>query len=182
MKLICIRHTKVAVPAGICYGQTDVPLAQSYPAEQLAVLQQLPEGKFDAVFSSPLQRCRLLARDLFAANEIILDDRLKELNFGDWENRSWDEISQTSKAKAWFEDFVSVECPNGEAFTDLMNRTAAFLDELRLKDYARVAIVTHGGILRSLDCLLKGTAPLDAFQTKFDFGQVVSFNLETGVA
>jgi alpha-ribazole phosphatase len=177
MKLYCIRHTKVDVPAGICYGQSDVGLAESYPTERIAVLQQIPSVIFDRVYSSPLSRCRTLAHDLFPEYEITYDDRLRELHFGNWELQHWDDISQTDEAKAWFDDFVQVRCPGGESFMDQIERTQSFLNDLKAKSVDQVLVVSHGGILRSLDCLLCGTEPLDAFRKKLAYGDLVQFNL-----
>ncbi|WP_159521337.1 alpha-ribazole phosphatase [Sunxiuqinia indica] len=177
MNIHGIRHTKVDVPQGICYGQSDVGLASSYPEELALVKRLVDKQSFDAIFSSPLQRCRTLAQDLFPGDEIRYDDRLKELHFGDWELQRWDAISQTAEAKAWFNDFVQVKCPRGEAFVDQIERANAFLDELRQEALEHVVLVTHGGILRALDCLLGGTAPLNAFQKRVDYGELVHFNL-----
>ena len=177
MKLICIRHTSVAVPKGICYGQSDVGLAESYPVERMKISNQLPEHSIDRIFCSPLSRCQTLAKDLFPEYEIVLDDRLKELNFGQWEMQTWDSISQTEEAKSWFNDFVAVTCPGGESFNDQINRTADFLDELKQLNFTSVVVVAHGGILRSIHCLIKGTTPLDAFKSKVDYGEIVLFDL-----
>ncbi|WP_321289494.1 alpha-ribazole phosphatase family protein [uncultured Sunxiuqinia sp.] len=179
MKLYCIRHTKVDVPPGICYGQSDVGLAESYPTEQIAVLQQIPSVIFDRVYSSPLSRCRMLADDLFPEYEITCDDRLKELNFGNWELHQWEEISQTDEAKAWFDDFVHVRCPRGEAFIEQIERAESFIIDLLEQPHDHVLLVTHGGILRSLDCLLNEVEPLDSFKRQFGYGQLVIFSLNS---
>lgn len=181
MKLTLIRHTQVAVLPGICYGQSDVGLAKSYPAERDRVSGLLRGAAFEKVFSSPLSRCHTLAKDLFPGHEIVLDERLKELNFGQWEMLDWESIAQTPEGKAWFDDFVAVACPGGESFNDQINRVAAFLDELKGQDLRSVAVVTHGGVVRSTNCLLNGIAPLDAFKARVDYGKVVSFNLSIDV-
>ena len=49
MKAILIRHTSVDVPKGVCYGQTDVPLAPSFPTEALRVKESLKQYRFDKV-------------------------------------------------------------------------------------------------------------------------------------
>ena len=178
MNITAIRHTRVAVPAGICYGQADVPLASTY-ADELEMLRLNVEGrKFDAVFCSPLTRCRQLANDLFPGLTIFDDDRLMELNFGRWELQRWDVVSETPEAKAWFGDFVEVRTHDGESFRDQLIRTSAFLDELKKQSYTAVALVAHGGILRSLNCLLTGISPLEAFQNKVDYGEVLEFKLK----
>lgn len=173
--LTAIRHTRVEVPAGICYGQSDVPLASTYTGELEQVRLKLTGAEFDAVYCSPLSRCRILAMDLFSGVNLQFDPRLMELNFGQWELQPWDRISPTAEAQAWFADYVEVRTPGGESFRDQIARTASFLDDLRQKPTGRVAVVAHGGILRALDCLLNGTEPLDAFQSKVDYGEVLRF-------
>ncbi len=177
MKLTVIRHTRVDVPAGICYGQSDVPLAVSYPEELKQVKACIDGEDFDVVFCSLLSRCRQLANDLFPGENIQFDDRLMELDFGQWEMQPWNDISETPEAKAWFDDFVEVRCPGGESFREQINRTASFLEDLKEKPYNAIAVVAHGGILRALDCLLNGTVPRDAFRNQVDYGEVVPFTL-----
>lgn len=178
MIIIAIRHTRVDVPAGVCYGQTDVPLASTYADEMLAVKTQSDWYRFDAVYCSPLSRCRKLATDLFPRETIVYDERLMELNFGRWEMQHWDDMDQTPEAQAWFKDFVQVRTPGGESFQDQIDRTAAFLKDLEASPHKRVALVTHGGIIRALHCLIKGTKPSEAFQNKVNYGDVVEFELD----
>lgn len=175
MILTAIRHTRVEVPAGICYGQSDVPLASTYTDELEQVRLKLTSSAFDAVYCSPLSRCRRLAEDLFPGVAIQFDERLMELNFGQWEQQSWDRISPTTEAQAWFADYVEVRTPGGESFHDQIMRTASFLEELKQVNLETVAVVAHGGILRALLCLLNDVEPLDAFQHKIDYGEVIRF-------
>ncbi|QKZ13975.1 alpha-ribazole phosphatase family protein [Spirosoma sp. KUDC1026] len=63
MTIYLIRHTEVAVERGVAYGQTDVPLADTYDEQRDHLLRHLPENPA-VVFSSPLSRCRQLAEDL----------------------------------------------------------------------------------------------------------------------
>ena len=61
MKLYLIRHTSVAVPAGFAYGQTDVPLKETFEIEAAAVKQRLEGINIERVWTSPLSRCTRLA-------------------------------------------------------------------------------------------------------------------------
>lgn len=171
--LTAIRHTCVAVAPGICYGQTDVSLADSYPQELEQLKTKLDGLTFDAVFCSPLTRCRQLAQDLFPGMAIQFDERLMELNFGQWEMQPWDAVSETAEAQAWFADYVNIRTPGGESFRDLINRTASFLHELKQQQTGRVAVVAHGGILRALYCLLNQIAPGDVFRQQVDYGDML---------
>ena len=86
MKVVLIRHTHVDVPKGTCYGWTDVAVAPTFEAEAAQTLQALQEHKpFDHVFSSPLTRARKLAA-YCGYPQPETDDRLKEMNMGEWEN------------------------------------------------------------------------------------------------
>ena len=93
MQLYLIRHPPPAVASGICYGQTDLAVAQGgYALEKLAsdLRRQLPAGA--RFFSSPLQRCRALAERLHA--DVSIDSRLQEMNFGTWDEPTANEIEQ----------------------------------------------------------------------------------------
>ncbi len=85
MKLILVRHTKVVVPQGICYGQTDVELASSYERERSIIISLLGEDSFINIYSSPLKRCLVLANNIAPSGiEVMQDKRLQELDFGEW--------------------------------------------------------------------------------------------------
>ena len=103
MQVILIRHTSVAVPRGTCYGQTDVPVADTFREEAAQTLRKLQQFMpLDAVFSSPLTRARKLAAYCGYPDPTI-DDRLKEMNMGEWEMQRYDDI-QDPHLQAWYQD------------------------------------------------------------------------------
>ena len=91
MEITLIRHTRVAIPPGIVYGATDVNVASTFEEEAQIVASHIRDKKFDAVFCSPLTRCRKLAA-FCGYPAPIIDERLKELNFGKWEMQAWNKI------------------------------------------------------------------------------------------
>lgn len=188
MKLTFIRHTAVQVDKTLCYGKTDVALADSFHQEVQTIrqtfTQTLGNETFDAVFCSPLGRCRRLAGELVDMHNLAIefDARLAELDFGDWEMSSWDSIFASPVGKLWFDDYVNVRCPNGEAFTDQIARIASFLDQLRAADHQHVLVFTHAGCIRAAMCLLHGRTPADAFAAPLDYGQIVTFDLERTIS
>lgn len=145
MDIVLIRHTSVDVPKGTCYGWSDVPVNKTFEQEAAVTKQNLGHLKFDAVFSSPLTRARLLAEYCGYPSPIV-DERVKELNMGDWEMRKFDEIEDENLQK-WYDDYMHVAPTNGESFPMLYARVASFLDELRTRPYSRVAVFAHGGVL-----------------------------------
>lgn len=148
MEIYLIRHTRVAIAPGICYGHSDVPLAASFPAESQKLLDKLPAVDTWAVYSSPLQRCRTLAHRL-NAEAAHLDPRLKELDFGAWEGRAWDEIGEAALHR-WGADFVNTACPNGESFQQMARRVVDCWQTICQAPHSPVAVVTHAGVIRAL--------------------------------
>ena len=92
IEIYLIRHTSVDVPAGYVYGQTDVPLKASFEEEAAKVKEGLDGSRFDKVFTSPLSRCVRLA-SFCGYPEAEREERIKEINFGEWEMLPWDSIS-----------------------------------------------------------------------------------------
>jgi len=172
MKIYLIRHTKVEVEQGVCYGQKDVDLAETYPEEMAVVKEKLKDIEVDAVFTSPLTRAKRLATDVFSEN-ITEEPRLMELNFGDWEGKVWEEIKDPLLPK-WMEDFVNRKCSNGESFVMMRDRILEFWKELLSKDFNTVAIFTHGGVIRTIQAIEKEIKLEDSFnEPTAEFGEVI---------
>src|ERR1700732_2888454 len=90
-EIYLIRHTTPLVAKGICYGQTDLDITDSFNEEAAIIGQYLPE-KMESVHSSPLQRCSRLASHLFPAHSMDLHNELMEIHCGEWEMKGWDEL------------------------------------------------------------------------------------------
>ena len=174
MKLTAIRHTSVDVPSSICYGFTDVALKSSFLSEAVTVKNQLTGKTFDKVYSSPLSRCTLLAE--YCGYVPILDSRLKELNFGDWEMKSWMEIDK-QEAAAWFSDWIDYPAKNGESYRMMQKRVNAFMDELKSSDAQSVCLFTHGGVIRLIYAYLGVFQIETSFEFPVEYGQIFNFDI-----
>lgn len=176
MKIKLIRHTSVDVPRGTCYGQSDVPLRDTFEAEAAAVRQRLGNHVFDKAYTSPLSRCtRLAAYCGYADAE--RDDRIKELDFGEWEMQPFDDI-RDPRLQEWYEDYLHVRATGGESFADQYKRVADFLDELRQRDFKDVAVFAHGGVLICAQLYARQILPDEAFDALQPYGGEV--NIEIG--
>ncbi|WP_158277534.1 alpha-ribazole phosphatase family protein [Opitutus sp. ER46] len=169
-----IRHTRVAGLAGLCYGRTDVGVAETFAEEVAAVRAALAgvdgaEGGRRLVFTSPSQRCRRLAAELGAV-DVRVDARLMELDFGAWENRAWADVPRT-EIDAWARDYVRGAPPGGESFAALAERVAAF--RAALPEEENVVVVTHAGVIRAWLCGEEGRPLERAFERDVMFGEVV---------
>lgn len=154
MKLTLLRHTSLQVAEGICYGQSDVDVSASFYDELAFAQHKLQVESFAAIYSSPLQRCSKLAvavaQHLQYQAEILHDDRLKELHFGDWEMQAWHDIPRET-FDVWAQNYAHLAPPNGETFAELQQRGIAFVEELRQRHVNQhVLVVTHGGMIRAL--------------------------------
>ena len=145
MIITLIRHTRVAVPPGTCYGWSDVPVADTFEQEAEVVRQRLQGMQFDAVYTSPLTRAKQLAEYCGFSNAIA-DPRLREMNMGEWEMQRYDDITDPHLQR-WYDDYLHERTTGGESFPMLYARVAEFLDELRTRPYNHVAIFAHGGVL-----------------------------------
>jgi len=148
-RLVLVRHAEPAEDArGRCYGSLDVGLSPvgAESAERLATLD------CDAVYSSPRIRALDTALPIAAARrlEVRVDDGLRELDFGELEGRTYDEIaaSEPELYRAWMERPTTVTFPGGESFAHLKERALASLDRIRAAHECALA-VTHGGVIRA---------------------------------
>ncbi|HEY0274053.1 MAG TPA: alpha-ribazole phosphatase [Chitinophaga sp.] len=169
MRIYLIRHTTPSIPRGTCYGFTDLDLAPTFETEAGRLLSLLPSTSIN-VYTSPLQRCRRLAQFLFPSASITLDNRLKELNFGDWEMQRWDDLGENA-LRAWMTDYVRTRVPGGESYEDLYARSIESLLEITATGQDS-AIVTHGGVIRSILAYAMGTSLENSFDTRVEWGRM----------
>jgi len=179
MEIYLIRHTRVAPHSSICYGISDVDLAETFPDEAELVRGKLPEDLAPYIFySSPLNRCRLLADSLSLSNYNI-DERLIEFNFGNWELKSWADINR-DELNSWIKDIANFPCPGGDILSIFTERCAAFFDEIVNSDSDRIAVVTHTGVIHAILARLLKMPVADMFMLQVDYGGVSKVSLNKG--
>lgn len=161
MILHLIRHPPPRVAPGVCYGRLDVE-AENAPAVAAALRAELPPGL--PLWSSPLRRCRELAGLLHPAPRV--DARLAEIDFGDWEGRTWDEIPR-SQLDAWAADVGGFVPPGGESPRQLQARVLDFVAGLT---GPAAALVTHAGVIRVLVAHREGLPPERWCELQFAYG------------
>lgn len=177
MEIYLIRHTSVDVTPGYCYGNTDVETKSSFEDEAECVKNKLTGISFDRVYTSPLTRAVKLA-SYCGYEDAIRDARLKELNFGEWEMKNYDELyANDPRFKRWSNNYMVERCPGGESFNDMHDRVSAFIDETRKKGYDRVAAFCHGGILASAMLIAGKVNKDELFSHIPPYGSVISIEV-----
>lgn len=176
MKLLFIRHTSVNMERGICYGHSDVDVADTFPGEAAAVKSALSGYTFDKVYCSPLSRCRKLAAECGYPSPVI-DPRLLEMNFGAWEMKRYDNITDP-RLQEWFDDYINVAPTGGESFMEQQARFLSLLDDLRKSGDECVALFTHCGILVQALVTLHGMTPAEAFTNPPAYGSILEIDID----
>ncbi len=150
-----VRHARVMLPAGTCYGATDAMADPQHTAQVAAMLiDALPQGA--SMLSSPLQRCAVLAHAVARARtdlSLRFEPRIAEMDFGCWEGSRWDAIPR-SAFDAWTAKFASHRFGGKESVQMLMERVAAVWDECR--DASRPQVwITHAGVMAAAALLAR---------------------------
>lgn len=158
-----IRHGQVPLAfQGRYIGVTDPPLSTA-GRRMCAYLKAL---ECTEIFSSPRQRALQTAACI--KGRISIDDRLAEIDFGEWENLTFQEISARADAELltlWAETPEKMLFPGGEAVSAFYARVDEFFDGLTRSGQAITAVVTHGGVLMRIISRIRNIPPLRQIET-----------------
>lgn len=150
-----IRHgTTQGNLEGRYIGSTDLPLCPQGRRELEALLDTREYPKVQAVYVSPLLRCRQTAELLYPESWVRVVDQLREYDFGEFEGKSMQELAETGAFPLWVTNSLRTAPPGGEdpvAFTQriLQGLQAVFYDMMEQR-ITSAAVVTHGGVITSL--------------------------------
>lgn len=175
MIIYLVRHTTPEVEKGICYGQTDLTLKESFPVEAQEILDLLPQLSSIPLYASPLKRCAQLA-EFLGGKTLLLDERIKEMHFGDWEMKPWMEIDR-AKLEYWMTNLDKASTPHGESNEQLRQRSISFWEEHLQKGYEESALITHYGVIQSLLSYLLDIPISRAFRLDLGYGAVVRVSI-----
>ncbi|OXI69440.1 alpha-ribazole phosphatase [Burkholderia sp. AU28863] len=171
MDVVLIRHPAVGIEPGVCYGRSDVPLAESADGGAQAVRMHLAKRGMpspEQVWTSPLTRCASVAERLARTFDVPLlcDADWQEMDFGGWEMQRWEDIDRAA-LDAWAADLMHACAHGGESVARFVARVARQADALAAFDGPQW-VVTHAGVIRAfashvlrvpLDTLLSRPVP-----------------------
>ena len=154
MKLFFLRHTSLNVEIDVFYGQTDLDVSDRFEEEVKLIQKKIKYFNIDTnsikVYSSPLKRCIKLTNRL--TENYIIDERIKEMNLGDWEMKKMSSISKKEKLD-WENNLLSFKIPNGESNSEFLKRLKSFLEDI-FKFNEDALIVCHAGSINGMLSLL----------------------------
>ena len=175
-----LRHGEPAAETrGLCYGALDVELSPNGMRQAELVSAALRPQPFAAIYSSPRRRCRasamILAKDRTCPLETL--EELREIHFGEFEGRSYDEIAETHPDlyREWMERPTEFQFPGGESFELMWKRVTSVGRMLRERYIDRsesIALVTHGGVIRILLAEALALPPANIFRIGQCYGAI----------
>ena len=162
VRLLLVRHAATDASAkNALLGSTDQD-ASSTGLEHVERLVPLLEAyKPDIWYCSPLRRAVQTAERLqnlpTGDLNVVEDVRLKEIDFGRWEQKRYTdiEVSDPDLIPAWsqYDDFTF---PDGESVRGFVGRVGSVLDDLSNSESKEIGVITHGGVIRTMICLALG--------------------------
>ncbi len=150
-----LRHGETINHTRYC-GSTDTPLTTNGRTQMWTVTEKIPPG-WDHMITSPLIRCGAFAETFSRRHTIpcTVDERIKEIHFGDWENCSAAELMQTDAdilTRFWNNPVLNTP-PNGERLSDFETRVlSAWHDITDQCAGKKILMITHGGVIRMILC------------------------------
>ncbi|MCC8141561.1 MAG: histidine phosphatase family protein [Lachnospiraceae bacterium] len=189
IELLLLRHGATGSnEEGRYLGQTDESLSDAGKQELLRKKLNLSMKQPDLLFSGPMIRCQETAKLLFDTQPILIPE-WTEMDFGDFEGKSYRELSGDPDYQAWIDSNGTLAFPGGESREEFIERSKKGLGRMLTKvreweetncpagDLVRTAAVVHGGTIMALLSSLTGGEYFD-FQVKCGEGYLVCLSAD----
>jgi len=165
-EVVLLRHAhSTANLKGILAGRDNrVGLSPRGKIEAGEVADLLKSGNFDAIYSSPLRRCKETIAPLLALKKQKVEflDDLLEMEYGRWSGKSLSLLAKEELWKAIQSRPSTVRFPGGESFSEMSLRANQAV-MAKAMGKSRILIVSHGDVIKSIVAFHLGLA-LDLFQ------------------
>lgn len=182
-EILFIRHAETEMAGTFC-GHSDAELNARGRVQLAELISRLCAEEVGVVYVSDLRRAHETGMAIARAFGVDCRVRpaLREINFGQWEGLTWNEIEGRDEAYArrWTAEYPHLSAPEGENFRDFERRV---LEEVRIlsteaKDRG-IVVVTHAGVIRTVLRALHGCSEEDAWERTRSYCSIVR---QSGVA
>jgi probable phosphoglycerate mutase len=163
---VLVRHGLTALTGPVLAGWTpDVHLDERGLAQATALAARLGGVPFDALVSSPLERCLETAATVAGERAVEVDDRLGECRYGEWTGRPLAQLAKDPLWKVVQQHPSAATFPGGEALRDTQHRAVAAVRDwnARLGPDATWLACSHGDVIKAVVADALGLH-LDQFQ------------------
>ena len=185
MKLYLVRHGETELnDKKVYYGSTDCDLTEKGKEQAVSLKTAFASVPLDLVLESPLKRAKTTVDLILGEKEVprLEDGRLKELDFGGWEGKSYTELQGDPLYEQWCREWKTTCPPRGECFLDLAHRVRSFYGDLLKREEERVLIVAHHAVLQQLMACLLEAEPESCWHYAFEQGTYTVFEIRDGFA
>jgi len=184
-KLLLLRHGDIGEQYRDRYiGSTDVSMSPRGHQQVMAVLALLRKGEPCQCISSPMKRCRETAAVIMEAADMkfTVDPDLREIDFGQWEGMTFDEIQEAfpDQTDRWAEFNADFSFPEGEKIADFQARIIGVAHRLETYPADTIVVCTHGGVIRLLICHFLGLQPWQYILFKVKHASLTTIELFDG--
>ncbi|WP_317134923.1 MULTISPECIES: histidine phosphatase family protein [Halocynthiibacter] len=145
-RLWWVRHAPTHAKTMV--GWTDLPADLSNSAQIKRVSDALPETA--PIITSPLSRAVETGKAIANARHTLQPDPdLREIHFGKWENRTFDDVNAESEdaLRAFWDTPGDTRPPGGESWNALRTRVDSAADRLLRRPETDIIIVAHFGAI-----------------------------------
>ncbi|MFK0522370.1 histidine phosphatase family protein [Paenibacillus illinoisensis] len=188
-EIVFIRHGTTSWNVEKRYlGHTDISLLPDAERELAPLRESIRGITWDALYCSDLLRCRQTVERIVPvqAGQAQYDPRLREIDFGQWEGMTYNELKDNPLYRNWIDAPQDVTPPGGEPWQAFAERIDSFVKECLVsvsseehsEEYhvPAIAVVTHGGVIRyAMSCLIP---ELGFWDTQVIPGQAMKVRLE----
>ncbi len=185
MKLYLVRHGQTDYNLkNLLQGSTDNPLNDTGRQQAHQLASMLADIPFDIIYSSPLKRALETAEIIRESNvnrpPIVLDERLREIDMGEWEGKYFPAILE--EHREMFErvknDPFEYRPPGGESFSRFVDRLRSFVEDLKGENHELVLIVAHQMVNSVIRILMEGADWREFWTRRQKNGEVWILDLE----
>ena len=185
MYLHFIRHGKTTAPAGCLLGSTEVELNDEGRRRIRKLADRLPSSL--PCLCSPMLRTRQtmdVLKQQGVAASVEVDERLREIDFGNWEMKTFADLAEEGVDFSAWQEYHHFCFPGGESIAEFTGRLQALIHEwtslAASKKNGQLLIVTHGGVIRTMLCLLLGIDHKNYLVFNVDYGSWTTVVLHSG--
>lgn len=188
-EIVFIRHGTTSWNVEKRYlGHTDIGLLPDAETELMPLRESIRGITWDALYCSDLLRCRQTVEQIapVQAGQAQYDPRLREIDFGQWEGKTYNELKDNPLYRNWIDAPQHVTPPGGEPWQAFAERIDSFVKECLVsvsseehsEEYhvPAIAVVTHGGVIRY--AMSRLIPELGFWDTQVIPGQAIKVRLE----
>ncbi|WP_111858407.1 histidine phosphatase family protein [Acinetobacter sp. CFCC 10889] len=190
LKIDLLRHGETTLSHTLRGSTDDALTEQGQMQMQTAIQDFLDQSSqpvpWQAIYSSPLQRCQSFAENLSEkyAKKLLIEPDLQEIHFGDWEAKptQWIYENFPEQLNQFWQTPTQYAPPNAETMQQFHMRICHALENIQhnmqQQHWQRVLLVTHGGVIKLLKCLAAQKSLDELLTMSAELGTLHRFELD----